>query len=69
MAALRLIYNFLCDFLSSAVLLTCIFRASSEDVLFSNSWAVEVRGGSGLADRIATRQGFINKGQVSIAIY
>ena len=35
-----------------------------EEVVFSNSWAVEVKGGSYLADQLAEKHGFINKGLV-----
>lgn len=53
-----------------AVLLTFLFGVGGkiEEVLFSNSWAVEVRGGASVADRIAESHGFINRGQVSHTI-
>lgn len=35
-----------------------------EDHVFSNSWAVEVKGGSYIADQLAKKHGFINKGLV-----
>lgn len=35
-----------------------------EDYLFSNSWAVEVNGGPHIANQLAEKHGFINKGQV-----
>ena len=37
---------------------------SMEKIRYSNNWAVEIHGGSELADQIATRFGFINLGQV-----
>ena len=40
----------------------------SDDVLFSNSWAVEVRGGPEVADDLARKHGFVNRGQVSVVI-
>ena len=42
----------------------CTFSVSEEGVIFSNSWAVEVRGGSYVAEQVASRHGFVNKGQV-----
>lgn len=35
-----------------------------EETVFSNSWAVEVKGGSHVADQLAEKHGFINKGLV-----
>ena len=35
-----------------------------EETVFSNSWAVEVKGGGHVADRLAEKHGFINKGLV-----
>ena len=35
-----------------------------EENVFSNSWAVEVKGGSHVADQLAEKHGFINKGPV-----
>lgn len=37
---------------------------ASEKDLFSNSWAVEVNGGLNVADNVARKYGFTNKGQV-----
>lgn len=48
------------------VLVFSTFSVSEEDILFSNSWAVEVRGGSNVAEQVARRHGFVNKGQVRI---
>ena len=31
---------------------------------YLNSWAVEVRGGRGVADDLARKHGFVNRGQV-----
>lgn len=50
------------------ILVTSRFSLGEDTVLFSNSWAVEIRGGVGVADRIARRHGFINKGQVSLSM-
>ena len=36
-----------------------------EKIRYSNDWAVEVHGGSEMADQIARRFGFINLGQVT----
>lgn len=36
-----------------------------DDTVFSNSWAVEVKGGSHVADQLAEKHGFVNKGMVS----
>ena len=35
-----------------------------EEMVFSNSWAIEVKGGSHVADQLAEKHGFINKGLV-----
>ena len=35
-----------------------------EETVFSNSWAVEVKGGSHIADQLAEKHGFINNGLV-----
>ena len=35
-----------------------------DETVFSNSWAVEVKGGSHVADQMAEKHGFINKGLV-----
>lgn len=40
------------------------FYGAGEEVVFSNSWAVEILGGPEAADEIAKKHGFINKGQV-----
>ena len=37
---------------------------SEDHHLFSNSWAVEIKGGSHVADQLAEKHGFINRGQV-----
>jgi hypothetical protein len=37
---------------------------SIEKIRYSNDWAVEIHGGSEMADQIARRFGFINLGQV-----
>ena len=37
---------------------------SEEENVFSNSWAVEVKGGSHVADQLAEKHGFINRGLV-----
>ena len=37
---------------------------AAEKAEFSNSWAVEVDGGRMVADEIANKHGFINRGQV-----
>ena len=52
---------FMCLFFSS------VFSGSvgvEEETVFSNSWAVEVKGGRHVADRLAEKHGFINKGLV-----
>ena len=41
---------------------------SMEKIRYSNNWAVEIHGGSELADQIARRFGFINLGQVKLTI-
>lgn len=48
------------------ILVVCSCKQGMKDELadFSNSWAIEVRGGLEIADEIAKKHGFINKGQV-----
>ena len=41
---------------------------SMEKTRYSNDWAVEIHGGSEMADQIARRFGFINLGQVKVNI-
>ena len=38
--------------------------SSTETPRYCNDWAVEIHGGSEMADHIATKFGFINMGQV-----
>lgn len=44
---------------------SCEPGGSEEEAEFSNSWAVEIHGGLEVADDVAKKHGFINKGQVS----
>lgn len=46
------------------ILVFSSYCVSEESVLVSNSWAVEVRGGSNVAEQVARRHGFVNKGLV-----
>ena len=39
-----------------------------EKIRYSNDWAVEIHGGSEMADHIARRFGFTNLGQVKLII-
>ena len=48
-----------------SVFCTVLFYVSAREEVYSNSWAVEVRGGHHVADALAKKHGFINKGQVS----
>lgn len=50
-------------FMSSLIILQ-----TGGEHLFSNSWAVEVRGGQGAADELAKKHGFVNKGQVRLVV-
>ena len=52
-------------FCLSIFVLVQVGLCEEEDHLFSNSWAIEVKGGSGVADHLAEKHGFINKGLVS----
>ena len=38
---------------------------SAAKIRYSNSWAVEIRGGPEAADEMAQKHGFVNHGQVS----
>lgn len=53
--------------------LVCLFMvvvllvpATSLEKRYSNSWAVEVKGGHEVAEQLARKHGFINRGQVPI---
>ena len=48
------------------IVLLCV---SAKEEVYSNSWAVEVKGGHHVADALAKKHGFINKGQVSDVTY
>lgn len=45
-----------------ALLFVSVFSREED---YSNSWAVEVKGGHPAADALAIKHGFINKGQVT----
>ena len=45
-------------------LLLVVTVGADDDVLFSNSWAVEIRGGPEMADLLARKHGFANRGLV-----
>lgn len=34
--------------------------------VFTNTWAVHIRGGPAVADRLARKHGFLNQGQVGV---
>ena len=56
-------------FLFAALVATCIAIVSSTandapKPLYTNSWAVEIEGGHSVAENLAVKYGFINKGQV-----
>ena len=44
------------------------YHAAVGQNMYTNSWAVEVNGGKEVADNIARKHGFINKGQVSVVV-
>ena len=44
-------------------------RRSAHSKRYINSWAVEVRGGKEHADEVARRNGFENRGQVSVPLH
>ena len=48
-----------------ALLSICVVAEAKEKDRFSNSWAVEVRGGAEKAEELALKHGFSNLGQVS----
>ena len=53
---------------STVVALLLVFAATAAATkgrLYTNSWAVEVRGGTEKAEELAHRHGFVNLGQVS----
>lgn len=57
--------NAMMEALLVGLLVACLISlVSSDDALFSNSWAVEIRGGPDIADMLARKHGFANRGQV-----
>ena len=52
------------------VLLTCPSKpdGTKDEADFSNSWAVEIRGGVEVANALAIKHGFNNEGQVSFML-
>lgn len=44
---------------------TVVSSEEEDEVLFSNSWAVEVKGGPRAAEALASKHGCLYKGQVS----
>lgn len=52
---------------ASLLLCACVVEGDTwdEEVIFSNSWAVEVLGGADVADQVARSHGFVNRGLVS----
>ena len=52
-----------------AVVLVLIVASKSAKPSYSNSWAVEVRGGPEVANELARKHGFVNRGQVSSSSY
>ncbi len=46
------------------LLLSVLGDTTDDDVIYTNSWAVQIDGDSEMADAIAASHGFINKGQV-----
>ena len=50
------------------LLLICIVTGAKEKERYSNSWAVEVRGGAEKAEELARKHGFVNLGQVRIQL-
>ena len=55
-AAIRLFLSVSCALLA---------QTSAADPRYTNSWAVEIRGGAKAADQLAQSHGFLNLGQVS----
>lgn len=55
--------SFVCFVLLSLWL--CVRCDKDGDEFYTNSWAVEIRGGRAVADEVARRHGFLNMGQVS----
>ena len=53
-------------YLDVFVVLVCLLGVGwcEEEHVFSNSWAVEVKGGSYVANQLAEKHGFINRGLV-----
>ena len=43
-------------------------HSSCGDLVYSNSWAVEIGGGDAEADSIARKHGFTNLGRVSLGV-
>lgn len=58
-----------CLCLNVFVLLFGVISCEEDTSVFSNSWAVEVKGGLHIANQLAEKHGFINKGMVGISDY
>ena len=58
--------SLLCCFF--AILTPVVISVDPAEIMWSNSWAVEIRGGRDKADQIAAKYDFINLGPVSCHI-
>ena len=56
----------LLSFAAFVFLATAPGNSYASGALYSNSWAVEVRGGAAVADTLAHKYGFANLGQVKL---
>ena len=54
------------DFVRVFALVLVLFVELSAGALFTDLWAVHVNGGDEVANEVARRHGFINRGQVSL---
>ena len=56
------------SFLAFVFLATATGSSYAAGARYSSSWAVEVRGGSAMADTLAHKYGFANLGQVKLTV-
>ena len=64
--SIKMFLSLLCCFF--AILTPAVISVDPTAIKWSNSWAVEIRGGRDKADQIAAKYDFINLGQVSCHI-
>ena len=64
--SIKMFLSLLCCFF--AILTPAVISVDPTAIMWSNSWAVEIKGGRDKADQIAAKYDFINLGPVSCHI-